>query len=541
MNDVDIRLNVKKTTPTVEEATRSAEESFNRMGSSIAATAAKIGAAMAGAFAVNRIIAFGKESVRAASEAEDAERKYEAMRRASNETTGIAIDQMKELAAEIQRTTKHEDDHVVAVAATLLRYNNLKEDVFPRVIRLAADMSEVFGSLEGAATSLGRSLNDPSAGMRILRMAGVELTDSFKKSIQEMEETGNKAGAMNLILEELEKRFKGVATEMGDTFSGKLAKLSNQFGDIKEDIGSALIPAIERVLPFLERFGKELRASMKIAAEEIDKVGSRGRGGGPQFNFNPFSSGWWNNASGGFANLDLVSQDIMGFALGGNPLGNTKGGGGTDSRTFRGGGKYPTLEEFLSHLAGTAAGMRAQATETMEQRMKETGQIGGAAPGKAPKEKRDYEYERLFGGESEDLEAKGAAVEKRVKEMLELEDTVARIRQEGAEKWRKMEEDAAAEREKFDKFADWKASPDKPNEFKSTIEGMGETFRRISMSAASREERPEDKIVKVTKEEMGKVAEKLDKAAEVLKPIAPALDNLPKMLGEELESMGAMV
>ena len=48
----------------------------------------------------------------------------------------------------------------------------------------------------------------------------------------------------------------GAAAEAADTTAGKFKKLKLGFDETKESIGAALLPAVEKLLPYLEKFGK---------------------------------------------------------------------------------------------------------------------------------------------------------------------------------------------------------------------------------------------------------------------------------------------
>jgi len=484
------------------------EGTFNRFGNGIESQFKRLGGVIAGAFAVNQIVAFGKESVQAFSEAQDAESKYVAMRKASNNATGIAVEQMKELAASIQATTRHEDDHIISVAATLLKYNNLTDDVFPRTIKLAADMAEIFGSLDGAAAQLGRALNDPMSGMRILRMAGVELTDELKDQIKTLTDTGQTAAAQEVIFGELEKRFGGLGKAMGDTFSGQLEKLNNQFGDIKETIGEALVPAIEAVLPKLSDFAARFKIAMDVPTTAMNNLPSAQKSATP---------GIFSGVTGAISNMTGAASD-MGINAMANLDTAAKLGGGIASMAFG--------------ETAFGADLVKDAIETFEKRQEKFAQGGPKEP--VIKPEHDQKYEEMFGGEAwlKGLENKAKEFEKGVEDMLKVEDEVIKAQQEAAEKWEENQKKVAEDIDKMNR-EDWGVeTKPKDTSFQSSISSMQDTFNRISAAASSREEKPEDKIIKVNKETTKEVVGRLDKAVEALNTTAPKLDEVNRSIRE---------
>lgn len=245
---------------------------------------APIGAAIAGVFAVSTIKNFVEESIAAAQESEDAWAKWEATVRAAGGAIKVTRSALEDLGAEMIRNTKFTDEAVVESASLLSIYENLNGDVIPRTIRLAANMATLFdNSLTGSVRQLGRALDSPANGMRILRLAGVQLDETTRELIQSLQSQGRVAEAQEILFEKLESRFNGLAEAMGSTTSGRVEKLTNRFGEMKEQLGTALLPTLERILGSLEAFttgfeqglGADATESVRKLNEELtttDKV-----------------------------------------------------------------------------------------------------------------------------------------------------------------------------------------------------------------------------------------------------------------------------
>lgn len=518
-NEVKTRLTVEDLS---KQQVTAFEKSVEAMGSRVKSSFNNVAASIAAALSVSSLISFGKQAVAAAAEAEEAEAKYVAMRKASNEATGVSIEKIKALAAELQRTTKFEDDNTVAVAANLLRYENMSEEVFPRVIRLAADMADVFGGLSGAANMLGRGLNDPANASRLLRTAGVELSDTVREQIKAFKESGDVGKAQALILEELEKRFGGLAGAMGDTFSGRLAKLANQWGDVQETLGNSLIPTIEKVMPLLDEFSRRFQATMNDAADASASSAGEGPSGkgrpGPTWwgqGWLPGTKGFGANFMGGLANIDQVHKAYIetmmaAVASGGAGYRNDR----SDSRKYE--GLETGLAEYFSHLRGTLFGLRVEQSETMAQRhISAMGARTTTRPEKAPE--LDY-YEQQFGREGEVGTGSGPSSSwyRDTSEAVDWDAVKARIRAE--EELTKAAEQAATDREKMrqDEYSGFSSSKPKRDEgFQSSIEDISSAFRRIQTAAASRESEA-DKVVQATQDAGQKTVEAMDKVKELL-------------------------
>ena len=111
---------------------------------------------------------------------------------------------------------------------------------------------------------VAKALNDPIQGITALSRAGVSFTEQQKEQIKAMVEAGNIVGAQKIILAELTSEFGGAAKMAGGTFAGRLEILRNNLGDVAEEIGMALMPAVEAMFPMFQRLGETVLALMPM-------------------------------------------------------------------------------------------------------------------------------------------------------------------------------------------------------------------------------------------------------------------------------------
>lgn len=169
------------------------------------------------------------------NEAESAAAQLDAAFKATGANAGITRKALDDLAVSIQRTTIYSDDLVKQAESILLTFRQVRGDAFERTIKVAADLSSRLGiDLVSAVRQVGRSINDPIQGLTLLRRSGIQFTDSQAGLIKSLVETGRAAQAQNLILTELENRYKGAAAAARNTLGGALAGLKNAFGDLFE-------------------------------------------------------------------------------------------------------------------------------------------------------------------------------------------------------------------------------------------------------------------------------------------------------------------
>lgn len=235
------------------------------LSSSITSALGPIAASFAGAFALGSAVSGAKEAFAA-------EAKLTAVLAASGHAAGVSTEQIKAFAAQLQATTNFEDDATVSAAAMLASFSNIKGDQFTAVLASAADLATVMGGdLQSSVSLLGKALNDPEQGLTKLARAGVTFTDSQTAMIKSLVESGNIMGAQQIILGELEAKFKGAAAAVADPFT----QLKNNLGDVGEAIGAGLLPALNTIAAVSSAWLKpmgDLLASNSFAIDRLTKV-----------------------------------------------------------------------------------------------------------------------------------------------------------------------------------------------------------------------------------------------------------------------------
>ncbi|MFZ4773930.1 MAG: phage tail protein [Terrimicrobiaceae bacterium] len=160
-------------------------------------------------------------------------------------STQVARETILALADSIQKTTKFADDDVIAASSMMLTFTNIGKDVFPNAIKTTMDMAQALGQdATQSAMQLGKALNDPVAGVTALQRVGVKLSEDQKKQVEGFMKVNDVASAQNVILKELQTEFGGSAEAAGATFAGKMAILGHGIDDVKEGIGTALLPML---------------------------------------------------------------------------------------------------------------------------------------------------------------------------------------------------------------------------------------------------------------------------------------------------------
>jgi hypothetical protein len=251
----------------IDASTKGLEQGVTKAGSLFGNLAKGI----AGIGAVVATGAFLKSAIDEAAEAQDGLKQLNTVIASTGGKAGVTAEQVTSMAAALQQSTKFSDDAVIAGDNLLLTFTNIGKDVFPAATETMLNMSQALGQdVKGSAIQLGKALNDPIQGVTALRRVGVSFTESQLEQIKAMQESGNLMGAQKLILKELETEFGGAARAAGETFSGKLERLKNQFGEVKETIGGALLPVLSTLAEWL--IGK-LPGALNKLADIFNEIG----------------------------------------------------------------------------------------------------------------------------------------------------------------------------------------------------------------------------------------------------------------------------
>lgn len=189
-------------------------------------TGANVAMAAVGVAAVK----FGSDSVQAYQEAEQSqaalERAYESFPALANTN----IDALRKLNSEIQAKTGYDDDAAAAAQATLAQFG-LTGSQIAKLTPLMADYAAKTGKDIGtAAEDMGKAILGQG---KALKNVGVDFTD-----------TGDAAGNFDQLISGLDEKVGGFAETMGDTAAGKAQILQATFGDLQEQVGAGLTPAL---------------------------------------------------------------------------------------------------------------------------------------------------------------------------------------------------------------------------------------------------------------------------------------------------------
>lgn len=189
-------------------------------------------ASIASAGALGAAVAsFGIASVKAYSEAEAAQRKLSNAFEKFPQLAGANADALRKLNEQLALKTIYDDDVTASAQATLAMFG-LTERQLRTLTPLLQDYAAKTGKdLVAAATDLGKAIELGSG--RALKNIGIDFVD-----------TGTKAGNFDAVVRGLREQVGGFAAQEGQTLDGRMQILNNRFGELQEQIGEKLLPAL---------------------------------------------------------------------------------------------------------------------------------------------------------------------------------------------------------------------------------------------------------------------------------------------------------
>lgn len=221
-----------------KEALKEVESQTSNLSGALSSIAKKSAVAFAGLSSA--IVG----TVAAYREQEQAELRTKQTLEATGFAAGLTSKEIFKMASSLQKVTTFGDETIISGQNLLLTFRNIGKDVFPEATEVMLDMSTAMGTdLKSSAIQLGKALNDPTTGLSALSRVGITFTEQQKEQIKTMQASGDIAGAQAVIMAELKAQFGGTAkAAAGGT--GAFIQLKNNLGDLAEQVGKQLAPAL---------------------------------------------------------------------------------------------------------------------------------------------------------------------------------------------------------------------------------------------------------------------------------------------------------
>ena len=210
------------------------KKAFDKAGKSttgLEKSVKKLGKAFVGVFAAQKVLAFGKASVKAFAEDEKAAAAL--TQTLKNLSLGFANVGIEDFITKMSLSTGVADDQLRPAMQKLLQ-TNLDVAASQKLMGLALDISAAgFGDVTSVAGDLSQAMVGNVKGIKKYNLGITQAELSTMTFAQ--------------IQERLTQAFKGQAAAAADTYAGKLNIIKNAAGEAQEAIGKSLIDALMKI------------------------------------------------------------------------------------------------------------------------------------------------------------------------------------------------------------------------------------------------------------------------------------------------------
>lgn len=190
--------------------------------------------------------------------------------------TGKTAREIDNLAESLEKETYFSSEAIKESALLLAATESLTEDGFDRALTASLDLAAALGEdVTSAAQTLAKAIQEPEAALSRLKTIGVTFTDQEKKQIKTLADANKQYEAQTIILDKIEQKYADVAKAINDTPAGTLDNIRDVLGDIRENLGGALVnslgPILEDIFGWLSRIS-EWVAQWSTSTNVISKL-----------------------------------------------------------------------------------------------------------------------------------------------------------------------------------------------------------------------------------------------------------------------------
>lgn len=250
-----------------EDNTKGTFSSVGNQMEGLGSVAKKVGGILAAAFAVNKIIDFGKASVEAALDAERSQRQLEHAIIDVSKGTRDQVKAVSELSDALQKKSGIDGDALKAGVAQLSTFG-LQSETVVKLTKSLADLTVNQNGVNATSDQYIQSANIMAKALNgqfgILEKSGIRFTAAQQKMIQYGTETQRVAA----LQEGFNQNLRETTDTIGNSTEGAMARLKMAFGEIQESVGNALLPILaklaEALVPVAEAIMKWVEALPSI-------------------------------------------------------------------------------------------------------------------------------------------------------------------------------------------------------------------------------------------------------------------------------------
>lgn len=202
-----------------DQKTKEIEKSFSKLGGFIKGALGGLSAGLV----INKII---DET----SKAEKVMAQLESVVAATGQAAGFTVPELFKMSEELKKVSVFGGKAIRELETILLGFTNIRGDEFTAALQASVDIAARLNKdLSQVGLTLGKALQQPAEGFAGLKREGVLLSDATEKLIKDMIKLGDVSGAQRVIIDELNKTYKGAAAAARNTLGGALGALKGAY------------------------------------------------------------------------------------------------------------------------------------------------------------------------------------------------------------------------------------------------------------------------------------------------------------------------
>lgn len=243
----------------------------NAIGQSLGGLVKKIAGTAAAYIGFNQAKDFLTDCVTGVMELERANTRLETLMMNVDGTTKAQVQDLIEYGDALELVTTIEGDAAMAGASQLATFQLSADTIktlMPAFEDLAVAQYGVNVSQEQMINSgnlIGKVMN---GSVGALTKAGV----SFTSAQEQILKTGTESEKAAALVEVLGKNFGGLAQQMAQTDEGRTIRLKNAWGSVKDEIGSAVLPAVSSFVQYTAEHIPQIRDAVTNAMQNISSA-----------------------------------------------------------------------------------------------------------------------------------------------------------------------------------------------------------------------------------------------------------------------------
>lgn len=255
------------------DAVRNMASSAGPLGSVLSALG--VGGQVAAA-AIAAIAVVQGPAIRAFAEAEKVALRFDAILKATGNTTGFTRIELDKMAESLSRVTAIDDDAFKGAAATLSTFGSVSGEVFKGVLEQAANLSATFGGdLQSNTEKLGDVMDNLANGsVEGITKAFKALSPEQEKHLKLLAESGHGYEAQIELLGIMQSKIGGTSAAEANGLIGSARALANAWEDLQKSIAISepVRNAIQNLTELLRLVNSALN---KTDEQRLSEVGSK--------------------------------------------------------------------------------------------------------------------------------------------------------------------------------------------------------------------------------------------------------------------------